>query len=124
MADILYGFHPVREGLRGHRQPLELFVVDGPVNERLQKLLALAAERGVLLEITTRAGHAYANGHVATMARAHGAKVVVNNDAHAPRDLVDADLRRRIALGCGMTADEYLHADGHAWALVSRSLSL
>lgn len=84
----------------------------------------LAAERGVLLEITTRAGHAYANGHVAAMARAHGAKLVVNNDAHAPRDLVDADLRRRIALGCGMTADEYLLADGHAWALVSRSLSL
>ncbi len=84
----------------------------------------LAGEKGVLLEITTRAGHGYTNGHVAAMARAHGAKLVVNNDAHAPRDLVDADLRRRIVLGCGMTADEYLHADGHAWALVSRSLSL
>ncbi len=47
MADLLYGFHPVREGLRGRRQPLELFVLDGPLNERLQKLLALAAERGV-----------------------------------------------------------------------------
>ena len=47
MADFLYGFHPVREGLRGRRQPLELFVVDGVVNERVKKLLELAAERGV-----------------------------------------------------------------------------
>ena len=47
MADFLYGFHPVREGLRGRRQPLELFVVDGAINERVQKLLELAGERGV-----------------------------------------------------------------------------
>jgi len=46
-SDYLYGFHPVREGLRGRRQPLELFVLDGAVNERLQKLLVLAGERGV-----------------------------------------------------------------------------
>lgn len=47
MSDFLYGFHPVREGLRGRRQPLELFVAEGPVSERLRKLLDLAAERGV-----------------------------------------------------------------------------
>jgi len=83
----------------------------------------LAAEKGVLLEITTRAGHGYANGHVLALARAHGARFVVNNDAHGPRDLVGADLRRRIALGCGMTEEEYRCADGFAWALVSRCLS-
>jgi len=84
----------------------------------------LAAERGVLLEITTRGGHAYANGHVVALARKCGAKMVVNNDAHAPRDLVGAELRRRIALGSGMTDDEYRRTEEHAWALVSRSLSL
>jgi len=84
----------------------------------------LAAQRGVLLEITTRAGHGYTNGHVLALARAHGAKVVVNNDAHAPRDLVCMELRRMIALGCGMTPEEYRQADGDAWALVSRSLYL
>ena len=47
MADFLYGFHPVREGLSGRRQPLELFVTDGLVNDRVQKLLELAASRGV-----------------------------------------------------------------------------
>lgn len=84
----------------------------------------LAAEKGVLLEITTRAGHGYTNGHVLALARAHGARMVVNNDAHAPRDLVGAELRRKIALGCGMTLEEYRQADGDAWALVSRSLYL
>ena len=84
----------------------------------------LAAEKGVLLEITTRAGHGYANGHVLNLARRHGARIVVNNDAHAPRDLVCSELRRRIAQGCGMTPEEYRQADANAWALVSRSLSL
>jgi len=84
----------------------------------------LAAQKGVLLEITTRAGHAYANGHVLALARRHGAGIVLNNDAHAPRDLVGADLRRRIALGCGMTDEDCRAADGRAWTLVSRCLSL
>jgi len=55
MADFLYGFHPVREGLRGRRQPLELFVVDGFVSDRVQKLLELAAERGVPVRRRQRA---------------------------------------------------------------------
>lgn len=84
----------------------------------------LAAEKGVLLEITTRSGHGYTNGHVLALARRHGASVVVNNDAHSPRDLVGGELRRKIALGCGMTPDEYRIADERAWSLVSRCLSL
>ncbi|NLW81350.1 MAG: histidinol phosphate phosphatase domain-containing protein [Desulfovibrionales bacterium] len=83
----------------------------------------LAAEKNVALEITTRAGHSYTNNHVLAMARRHGARLVINNDAHGPRDLVGAELRRKIVLGAGMTEDEYLLADMHAWALVSRSLS-
>ena len=68
--DALYGFHPVREGLRGRRQPLELFVVDGAVNERLQKLLDLAGERGVPVrrrqkqDLDRLAGHPHHQGVV------------------------------------------------------------
>lgn len=70
MSDFLYGFHPVREGLRGRRQPLELFVVDGSLNERVQKLLALAAERGVPVrrrqknDLDRLAGHPHHQGVV------------------------------------------------------------
>jgi histidinol phosphatase-like PHP family hydrolase len=82
----------------------------------------LAVERGVALEITTRGGHSYTNGHVAAMARRHGARLVVNNDAHAPRDLVGAELRRTIALGAGLTPDEYRQTEANAWEIVQRCM--
>ena len=71
---------------------------------------AFAAEKGICLEITTRKGHSLTNGHVVQMARLHGAKLVVNNDAHAPGDLLQLEQVRRIALGAGMTEDEFAQA--------------
>ena len=47
MSDCLYGFHPVREGLRGRRAPLELFVDEKVGGKRVEEILALAKERGV-----------------------------------------------------------------------------
>lgn len=46
-VDYLYGIHPVREGLRGRRQPLELFVDEKGGGKRIDELLVLAKERGV-----------------------------------------------------------------------------
>lgn len=85
---------------------------------------SLAAERGVYLEITTRPGHGLANGHVLRQARKHGAGIVINNDAHAAKDLLDQERHYKVALGCGMTGDEYRQAQERSWALVSRFLSL
>ena len=82
----------------------------------------LAVEKGVVLEITTRGGHSYTNGHVAALAREYGAKLVINNDAHAPRDLVDKDLRKTIALGAGLTVEEYRQAEANAWEIVQRCM--
>ncbi len=65
-----------------------------------------AAERGVLLEITTRKGHAYTNGHVVLTARAAGAKLVINTDAHAPGDIVGREEAERIARGAGLSREE------------------
>lgn len=67
---------------------------------------ARAAERGVYLEITTRRSHAYANGHVLHMARLTGAGLILNNDAHAPGDLVARAMAEKIAAGAGMTPAE------------------
>lgn len=80
----------------------------------------LAAERGVALEITTRRGHSYCNGHVAALARKHGARLVINNDAHAPGDLLGEDLRRKVALGAGLTAEDYRQTGANAWEIVQR----
>lgn len=67
---------------------------------------ALAAERGIFLEITTRRGHSLSNGHVARMARENGASLVLNTDAHLCDDLVTDATARTIAAGAGLTEDE------------------
>lgn len=82
----------------------------------------LAVENGVALEITTRGGHSYTNGHVVAMARKHGAKLVINNDAHAPRDLVDESLRKTIGRGAGLTLEEYRQTEANAWEIVQRCM--
>jgi 23S rRNA (guanosine2251-2'-O)-methyltransferase len=46
-VDYLYGIHPVREGLRGRRRPLELFVDEKGGSQRIEELLLLARERCV-----------------------------------------------------------------------------
>lgn len=81
----------------------------------------LAAERGVHLEITTRKGHSLTNGHVAALARLCGARLVINNDAHAPGDLVSADMRKKIALGAGLTLDECRAAEENAARLLTQA---
>lgn len=81
----------------------------------------LAAERGVCLEITTRKGHSLTNGHVARLAVQYGAKLVINNDAHAPGDLVSAAMAKQIALGAGLSADQYVQACRNSADLVARA---
>lgn len=63
---------------------------------------ALAARRGIHLEISGRKGHSFANGHVVRVAQAAGASLVVNSDAHAPGDLLSGEMVERIVLGAGL----------------------
>ena len=67
---------------------------------------ALAAQKGVCLEISGRQGHSLTNGHVAAVARKTGARLVFNTDAHAPGDLMDEKMAMKVALGAGMTEAE------------------
>lgn len=62
----------------------------------------LAAESDIFLEITSRRGHSLTNGHVAKLALAAGARMVVNSDAHEPSDLLKPDFQRAVALGAGL----------------------
>ncbi len=65
----------------------------------------LAKERGIALEITARKGHNIANGHVARLALAVGAELVLNTDAHDPGDLIGDEMARTILLGAGIPED-------------------
>ena len=83
---------------------------------------ALAASNGIALELTARAGHNITNGHVAQVARRAGAKLVINTDAHTPRDFMDQARARLVALGAGLTEEEAEAAlISNAWDLVSRA---
>lgn len=83
---------------------------------------ALAAQSGVCLEITTRKGHSLSNGHVARQALLAGAKLVVNNDAHAPGDLVSLEMARKVALGAGLTEAQFEQCRKNSEVLVRRAL--
>lgn len=75
---------------------------------------AIAAKRGIALELSARKGHSLSNGHVARMAKETGAKLVLNTDAHSPADLITIAEARKVALGAGLSAREvegiYLNA--------------
>jgi histidinol phosphatase-like PHP family hydrolase len=81
-----------------------------------------AKERGVLLEITSRKGNSLSNGHVARLARQHGAPLVYNTDTHAPSDLTPLHDARRIVLGAGLSAKDFASMQKNALGLVKRAL--
>jgi putative hydrolase len=68
---------------------------------------ALAAERGVFLELSGRKGHSLTNGHVVRMALESGASLVVNADAHGPDDFLTAAAAETVALGAGLDKKQY-----------------
>jgi len=81
--------------------------------------VALAAEKNVCLEITTRKGHSLTNGHVLALARQYKATLVINNDAHSGSDLVQKDIRKKIALGSGMSEQEHARAEQNSLDILS-----
>jgi len=62
----------------------------------------LAKEHQVFLEISARRGHSLTNGHVAKLALATGALLLVNSDAHAPEDILTEQFAANVALGAGL----------------------
>jgi len=96
---------PVPEGtnLAALKSDIDILAHPGLLTEKEARL---AADRGICLEITTRRGHSFCNGHVAQMARKFKAKLVLNNDAHSPADFVGAEKAKSVALGAGLNAKE------------------
>ena len=75
---------------------------------------AMAAENGIFLEITARKGHSLTNGHVAKLAMKHGAKLVLNTDAHEPSDLITEKQAIQIVLGAGLNQDDFVQMQKNA----------
>jgi 23S rRNA (guanosine2251-2'-O)-methyltransferase len=69
MADYLYGINPIHEAFQGEgRKPLELLVISGERNDRLDELVAQAKQRQLQIKYLSRseleqlAGHAHHQG--------------------------------------------------------------
>jgi len=66
-----------------------------------------AKENKIFLEISARKGHSLTNGHVAKLAKKIGAKLVINTDSHAPEDLIEEKMAKRIVCGAGLSENDY-----------------
>ncbi len=84
----------------------------------------LAAERGVLLEVTSRSGHSLTNGHVVRLAQQTGAGLVLNSDTHAPKDIVTPAFADTVGLAAGLSAAEVEQARASARRLLERRQAL
>ncbi len=100
------------------KAPVDILAHPGLITEEEARL---AAANSVFLEITTRKGHSLTNGHVATVARKVGAKLVMNNDAHSSADLVDREMAVKIARGAGMSGEEIEAMFGNSESLAIRA---
>jgi len=68
-----------------------------------KKEMVLAKKRGIYIEITTKHGHSFTNGHVAKLALEIGAKMVLSTDGHRPGEFVSLAQGLKTALGAGLT---------------------
>ncbi len=100
--------------------PIEILAHPGLLTEEEAKV---AAERNIYLEISARNGHCLTNGHVVKMARHCKAPLVLDTDAHAPHDLINLEMARRIAMGAGLTEDEADEVFRNSELLVQRILA-
>jgi putative hydrolase len=80
----------------------------------------MAAEKGILLEITARKGHSLANGHVVRLAAETGARLVLNSDAHSPGDFLSEPFARKVVEGAGLPPDAFSQLLENARSLLEK----
>jgi histidinol phosphatase-like PHP family hydrolase len=71
-----------------------------------RELAELAASSKVFLEVSSHRGHGLGNGAVVDAARSANALLLLNSDAHAPKDLLTDALAWQVALGAGLSEPE------------------
>ena len=106
-----------QSNLRALESPIDILAHPGLITE---DEVRLAKANGILLEITARKGHSLTNGHVAKLAVALGAKLVLNTDTHGPDDLITSERARQIALGAGLSEKDLSELTMNAQALVKK----
>jgi histidinol phosphatase-like PHP family hydrolase len=65
-----------------------------------------AKQKNIFLEITSRKGHCDTNGHVVEAGLKCGAKLIINNDSHAPEDITAPEDLIKTGLKSGLSQKE------------------
>jgi histidinol phosphatase-like PHP family hydrolase len=81
---------------------------------------ALAAQKGILLEITSRSGHSLTNGHVAKAAMKSGAGLVLDSDTHSPENMMTEGFARQVLEGAGLPAEAFAVVMSNARRLLEK----
>jgi putative hydrolase len=97
---------PVREGTDDAAcccDDVDILAHPGAITE---EAVVNAKENGVFLELSYRGGHCLGNGHVARLARKHGAMLIVDSDAHTVGDHMAQADAVGVARNSGLSAVE------------------
>jgi putative hydrolase len=86
----------------------------------LDEDVELARKNSVCLEISARKGHCLTNGHVASLAKKIGAKLVLNTDAHSAKDLITREEAREVARGAGLLEGDFEQMQLNAEELIGK----
>lgn len=111
---------PVFEGtnLKALNSDIDILAHPGNISE---SEVRLAKKRGIFLEVTTRKGHNATNRHVVRLARKHKAHLVINNDAHAPEDIISIKRLKQFASNVGLSASDVASIWNMSEQLLSKS---
>lgn len=66
----------------------------------------LAAKNRKVLEISTRNGHSFSNGHIVKIAKKAGCSLAINTDTHTPDNVLSEYERINVAVGSGLNLKE------------------
>ncbi|MDD5311655.1 MAG: histidinol phosphate phosphatase domain-containing protein [Dehalococcoidia bacterium] len=72
-----------------------------------EEVAGLAAAHKVFLEITTRRGHSLTNAHVAKIAGASAALMLLNSDSHCEDDLLSEDMAKDVLRKAGVSSRKF-----------------
>ncbi len=84
----------------------------------------MAAERGVILELSTAPRHSLCNARVAALAQQTGCGLVLNGDVKRQEDFASPDLRQGTLLGAGLTEEGMELVQDTTAVLLQRLLKL
>ncbi len=106
---VVHGESPVEPVIEGTNLAAIKAGVDLLAHPGIIKIddVKLAVKKGVALEITARQGHSLGNGRVAKYGKQLGAALILNTDSHAPGDLIDKKFAKTVALGAGLSENDF-----------------